>query len=189
MRIKKKYFLDILIYLVIAILVFALLCNISSKSDKVYDIVKLRNYVIVTGSMKPTINPGDLVLVKKADVDTIKKGDIISFSKDGMTATHRVVAIEKDTVTTQGDSNNIHDNPIEKKYIIGKYLFKIPKAGYVFAFTSSIPGIILIVTLLICYFVYDFMIGSDSKSKGKHDIDSNSNNKGNSNKKSEEPDK
>ncbi len=50
---------------------------------------------VVTDSMKPTIVPGDMILSKKVDPQTLKKGDIITFIApsgvfEGYNITHRI---------------------------------------------------------------------------------------------------
>ena len=75
------------------VILVGLLTGLSSKSEKVYDVIKFRSYIIVTPSMKPTINPGDMILVKKTDIDKLEKGDIITFNKDNIVATHRIEEI------------------------------------------------------------------------------------------------
>ena len=115
--------------------------------------------------MKPAINPGDLIFVRKVDVDKIKEGDIITFKNEDMVATHRVVKVDKNTITTKGDSNNTEDYPTDKKEIIGEFSFAIPKIGYVFAFATSLIGMVTIGCVIIFIFIYDFIFKENKKSK------------------------
>ena len=121
--VMKKFFRGLgntIFTLIIILMVIGLVGNLSAKSDKVYNIVKYRTYIIVSPSMKPAINPGDLIFVRKVDVDKIKEGDIITFKNEDMVATHRAIKIDKNTITTKGDSNNVEDYPIDKKEVIGE---------------------------------------------------------------------
>lgn len=102
------------------------------------------NFVVLTGSMEPSISPGDYITVVKTDVNKLEVGDVITYKFNGATVTHKIVEIGNDTVTTQGTANNVADDPIDKSNIVGKYLFKIPKVGYVMSFLSSTAGLILI---------------------------------------------
>ena len=74
---------------------------------------------ITSGSMEPTIHIDDYVFVK-LDKNNIKEGDIITFKNKDAIITHRIVKIEKNTITTKGDNNNDNDEPIKRKQIIGK---------------------------------------------------------------------
>jgi len=58
--------------------------------------------LMLSGSMKPEIIPGDLVLVRKAD--SINVGDIAVFRIGDETICHRVFEIRGDRVFTKGDS-------------------------------------------------------------------------------------
>ena len=71
--------------------------------------------------MEPNIYVDDYVFVK-INKNNIKKGDIITFKSDKSIITHRIVKIDKDTITTRGDNNNVDDQPINRKDIIGKVI-------------------------------------------------------------------
>ena len=99
---------------------------------------------VLTGSMKPTYNPGDVVAVRGIKAhevcDTVKPGDVVAFmpnADDPSTIiTHRVIDVsdktdyEDCTVTTQGDANNVADKPIPARAVKGVVMYGIPKVGY-----------------------------------------------------------
>jgi signal peptidase len=68
---------------------------------------------MLTGSMSPGINPGDVVVSVRTPVSELKAGDVITYSipvDDHRIETHRVTAIDRDdagvaSVTTKGDAN------------------------------------------------------------------------------------
>ena len=68
---------------------------------------------MLTGSMSPGINPGDVVVSVRTPVSDLKVGDVITYSipiDDHRIETHRVASIKRDdagatTVTTKGDAN------------------------------------------------------------------------------------
>jgi len=68
--------------------------------------------VMQTGSMRPLIAPGDLVVVRPVPVGEIRIGDLITFREptgSRLIVTHRVVGIEETDAgrafTTRGDAN------------------------------------------------------------------------------------
>ena len=148
---------NLLFVIVVFLLLVGLLTGLSSKSEKVYDVIKFRSYVIVTPSMKPTINPGDMILVKKTDIDKLEKGDIITFNKDNIVATHRIEEINGDSIITKGDNNNLEDTPINKSDVIGKFMFSIPKIGYIISFAISPVGLVTMGSIIVFIFIYDFI--------------------------------
>ena len=163
----KKFFKilgNIVFVLIMIFIVVGIVGNLSGKSDKLYNIVRYRTYVIVSPSMKPTIDAGDLIFIKKVDINNLKKGDIVSFKNDDIIATHRIVDIDDKKVVTKGDNNNIEDYPTDKSDIIGKFIFAIPKIGYVISYAMSPVGMVTIALVIIFIFIYDFIF-REKKSK------------------------
>lgn len=110
--------------------------------------------VVMTGSMEPTIEIDDFVIIKKSD--KIKVNDIVAYKeKDNKyEILHRVVKIDGDEVTTKGDANNIEDQPISKSNIFGVYVGKIKYIGKIISFISKPIVFSVIITLLvICMFI------------------------------------
>lgn len=96
-------------------------------------------FTVLTGSMEPTHNPGDSVVVVPVEEGEVKLGDVITFMpypNDPTLVTHRVVKVgagpDGAVYTTQGDANNTADKPIASKQVVGKVLIGIPKFGYLF---------------------------------------------------------
>lgn len=96
---------------------------------------------VLTGSMRPHLPPGTLVVVKPTPVEEIGVGDVITFqieSGQPAVATHRVVARSVDSATgevrftTQGDANNTPDpEQVRPAQIRGKVWYAIPYLGWV----------------------------------------------------------
>jgi len=94
----------------------------------------LRPLIIASGSMQPTLNVGDIVIVTKTSMGDIVEGDIIAYVSEQGIVVHRVYEIVehegKYLVITKGDANKEPDNiPIDERVIIGKALLTIPKVG------------------------------------------------------------
>jgi signal peptidase len=91
---------------------------------------------IISGSMRPTLDVGDIVIIAKVPADTIETGDIIQFREaGGVTTVHRVVDIEgsggETVFITQGDANSEPDaNSVLPDNVVGKAVLDIPKIGW-----------------------------------------------------------
>lgn len=105
----------------------------------VIGLFKYQPIAVLSGSMSPTFNRGDAVVVKKLnnrEKDELKKNDIIQFVSGSKYVVHRIVDISNDEngnkiFTTKGDYNNTNDNdPVSFDQIIGKVSFTIPYIGY-----------------------------------------------------------
>ncbi len=103
--------------------------------------------VIVSGSMKPSIEVGDILILKKTRPEEIKTGDVIQFWRsERITVTHRVLEVVKESKTpyfvTRGDANNTIDDPVPFPAVRGKVVAKIPKIGWAsLALKAAISGI------------------------------------------------
>ena len=91
--------------------------------------------VILTGSMNPVLEKGDIVVYNKIEFNDIKVNDIIVYSLGEISVIHRVHKItyqdNKQVLITKGDNNNSIDvSPVSEDQVLGKVLFKVKKIGY-----------------------------------------------------------
>ena len=125
-------------------------------------------YVVLSGSMEPTIKTGSLSFINKhVKYENIKNKDIIAFRlSDKTLVTHRVINVTAEGLETQGDANNIKDSMITTKdNYVGKNVFWIPKVGYVIKAFQSTKGKIIFITLIILLFLSGILLGEDKKVK------------------------
>jgi len=125
-------------------------------------------YVVLSGSMEPTIETGSVCFINKhADYDSIKEDDIIAFQmENGTLVTHRVVEVTDSGLTTKGDNNEDIDGSITtEKNFVGKNVFWIPKIGYAIKAFQSTKGKIIIITCIVLLFVSGILLGEDKKKK------------------------
>lgn len=95
---------------------------------------------ILTGSMRPHLPPGTLVVTRPVPAEEIGIGDVITFQIESgrpEVATHRVIERSIDSTgrlrfTTQGDANSTPDlEPVREVQIRGKVWYAIPYLGWV----------------------------------------------------------
>ena len=116
-------------------------------------LIGFRVFTVISGSMSPTFNVGDLIYVRSVDPSEIKEGDPITFvvNENLVVVTHRVVSIDaaNKCFYTKGDANNTPDSsPVNFKNVIGVPQFSIPLLGYVSDFIQNPPG--LYITIGLC---------------------------------------
>lgn len=111
---------------------------------------------VISGSMEPTIDVGDLIIVN-TKYDELKENDIITFyDEKGFFVTHRIIEIKDGEYVTKGDNNNSEDQgTISKNDIVAKYVTRLNGMGKLMAsFQSPITMIlILVIGILICVLV------------------------------------
>ncbi len=83
------------------------------------------SYTVMSGSMNPALNPGDLIIVKEGEV--IKVGDIVTVNSGEFTYTHRIIEVLEDRFMLKGDANEDPDpSSIESSQILGKVTIVFP---------------------------------------------------------------
>lgn len=148
----------------------------AAKGD--YSAPVFNAYVVLSGSMLPTIQIKDIVVTKKVPEEELKVGDIITFiSPDprfgGISVTHRIREKYYDdslgsySYRTKGDYNNVADSVlVPNSNVLGKVILKIPKLGYLQDILSSKGGLIIVV-LIPCLIILSYDIMKVFKKIGK----------------------
>lgn len=158
-QLLKTIVIKLIYILILPIIIWDLLIIIQTiqNPNKTPSVFGIKTFCIVSGSMEPQISVNDVVLIKEVEENEINKGDIISFTINGETITHRIVNIESKTdgklvYTTKGDANNTEDQEqISFDNIEGKYIGKIPKIGKIILALKSKTtlGIVLIILAIL----------------------------------------
>jgi signal peptidase I len=103
-------------------------------------------YTVASGSMRPTYQPGTLIVVKPIDIDDIGIGTPITFQLESGTrtvVTHRVVAIKyaangERQFITRGDANGARDEtPVRPVQVRGTVWYDVDHLGYL---NSALSG-------------------------------------------------
>jgi len=108
-------------------------------------------YIVRTGSMVPTIRPGDLVIDKPASAG-YAVGDVITFrhGESSDLVTHRIFEITAAGIKTKGDANPAADAwTIPLHFVQGVVVLTVPKGGYIVAFLSQPAGIGAIALVIV----------------------------------------
>jgi signal peptidase len=153
--------------------------------------------VVVSGSMSPHINEGDLLFVQGRDPQDIRNGsaieqdgDIIVFNAWGLWPSapqdpivHRVIGKWLDGGTwyfqTKGDANPIQDPvPVPENRVLGVVIGGIPFIGWIkIILTDSgliIPLLVIVSALLIITIIWD-IIKEDKEKKAKSEEENDEN--------------
>lgn len=84
-------------------------------------------FEVATASMYPTIEIGDVVVVKITK--DVEKNNIIVYQDGKDIITHRLVEKENNELIAKGDANNSEDKPINEDMLLGKVIKIIPQLG------------------------------------------------------------
>ncbi|REE03717.1 signal peptidase I [Citricoccus muralis] len=121
---------------------FLVLC-VSTLAAIVLIIVPLatgsQTYSVLTSSMAPSYPPGTFLVVKPTDVDSLQRGDVITYQmKSGLpdVITHRITGFTagqngQRQLITRGDNNDVADpDPVMEIQLRGKLFYAVPYVGF-----------------------------------------------------------
>lgn len=150
------------IILLAALFAFTTLATKDSKS--VANLAGFTPLSVMSESMAPTFNAGDLIIIKQCDTKKLEEGDIITFhtiiNNEYALNTHRIESIQESnglrSYVTKGDNNAMADTHIiSDGDIVGKYQFRLPKIGHVMNFLSGSTGFLIVIVLpMLLFFIY-----------------------------------
>lgn len=123
---------------------------------------------MLTGSMAPLINPGDVVVTVPTPVSSLKTGDIITYKipvEDRRVETHRIVKLTRNgngstTLRTKGDANNgadpweatIQGDTVDVQAATVPYLGTVIRTlrqpAVLMALTYAVPGVLVLILLV-----------------------------------------
>ena len=163
MRKFFKIFLSLLTAIICVASAFVLIFSIvSMKSNNLPMIFDRAIVNVASQSMEPIYKKGDVLIIKKTDINNLKVDDVITFVSsdptiEGMLNTHRIYAIEenngKKLFLTKGDNNpDVDKYKVESEDIVGKVQTKIPYVGNIISYlqnTKSVYFIVIILPLLV----------------------------------------
>lgn len=114
-----------------------------------------RPYTVLTGSMRPGIQPGDVVMDRPIKVTQAHIGEVVTFSdptRHGELVTHRIRSITRlgdlTNVETRGDANSTSEHwTIATKDRVGLVVYRLPKIGRVAVLVRSRTGILVVIVI------------------------------------------
>jgi signal peptidase I len=115
----------------------------------------MRSFTVMSGSMRPALGVGDVVVTKKIPARDARVGDVITFQDPGRHSrltTHRVVALNitgnRMHVSTKGDANDAPERwTVRADGSIGRVVYHLPLIGYALVWTHGRYARMLLVVI------------------------------------------
>ncbi len=124
--------------------------------------------VIMSGSMEPELSVDDVILVAKADDYAV--GDTVVYQSHGMLIVHKIIAIDGETVITQGTANNVADDPINISAIKGRVFTHIDGLGVLVDLIKS-PLISVLILALAAFLLVKSYTADKKEKEAKNNAD------------------
>lgn len=151
------------------------------EPDKVPSVAGILPLIVMTDSMYPEIESGDIIICHTEEPENVKSGDIVAFfdpAGNGISVvTHRVVELVEDqnglSFRTKGDANNTEDAAlVPAENLVGVYRTRVPGVGHVAMFMQTTAGLIVCVILPLVLMVgYDMLRRRQYEKKNQQDTD------------------
>ena len=117
-------------------------------------------FEVLTDSMAPEINVGEVVITKKTKIEKLSVGDNITFKYREKINTHKIVEIRGDVIITRGVNAPADDGePVAFDDVIGKVIAHSAAFGFFASFLKSWYGFVFFIIvpsfILISYETYN----------------------------------
>lgn len=84
--------------------------------------------LVLSGSMEPALSVDDLIVVIARE--NYRMDDVVVYQSGSSLVVHRIVGVDEEMVTTQGDANNAPDNPVDISIIKGAVVGRVQNVGW-----------------------------------------------------------
>lgn len=170
-KLKKIWsvFNKAIMYLLIAFIIVAATSSIfftyTRSQNEMVNVFGYSFAYVLSGSMEPVLEVGDVILIKSVNAESIEVGDIITFRRlsgplAGNFITHKVIEINSSndslSFTTKGIANPTNDaEPVTPEQIQGVYQRNLLFARYLLMVFSNfyIFFLVIVLPLLISLFM------------------------------------
>ena len=141
----RKIVYRVIIGCTILFMIWAVVQNVSNNR---FSVGGIKIFTVITGSMIPVYNIGDIIIVKEVIPEEITIGDDLVYKGEkgsyrNKTITHRVVNVKKEEngdyqIITKGVANTAQDPAINQRQVIGKVIGKIPIINWILKVITNI---------------------------------------------------
>lgn len=154
--------------IVLIVISFVLMVCLQRFSNNRVSFLNYRMFTVITGSMEPKYNIGDVLIAKETKPSDIRVGDAISYLAEkgevkNNVVTHEVVNITKDEngkylFHSKGIANLIEDPIVHEDQLYGVVVYKTRLLSLVRKIISTDTGMLLLVIIPVIYIVVSEMI-------------------------------
>lgn len=149
-------FTTVLLASLVVLVVFVFYQRITGSTPRLFG---YQLYKVISGSMVPKYQIGDMILVKAIDPNELKKGDIISYRGEegeynGKIISHQIVEdprFENGVLyfQTKGIIENAPYDPIiTEDQVLGIVIKKMPILTVIYGFFETVYGLIFVLAVL-----------------------------------------
>lgn len=149
MKIEKQNLKKVIFVIIIIIIVVNIILSIKNfLNPKQAYLFNIKGVIIQNDSMNPEVKKGEIAITKKANIEEIEIGDVISYYEGKEAVTARVIQKQDTGIRTKADNNeNYNYHYVIETDLVGKVIFTIPI--YIIVIVLAIAVIIIVSVMLI----------------------------------------
>lgn len=153
----------------ICLIAFVISVCLQRFSNNKLSLFNFRMFTVITGSMEPMYNIGDVLIAKEVKPENIKVGDTITYQviENGVNdkvITHQVVGIDKNNgkyyFHTKGLANLVEDPIVSEDKVYGKVIYKSIVISFVYKIVSTSLGFYAFIILPVMYIIVSEIIST-----------------------------
>lgn len=169
-KIGKILIIVLRVIITIALAAFILVVCLQRFSNNKISFFNFRMFTVVSQSMTPKYDIGDVLISKETGPSKIEEGDVISYlgsygDFSGKVITHRVVGVEKREdgkyyFRTKGDANIVEDPIVSEDQLYGVVVYKSVVLSLVYRIVGTKIGFYLFIIIPILFIIGSEMIST-----------------------------
>lgn len=175
LTVLPKILYDMLIVFCVLLTVVIVLQRITNSNQSFYGI---RIFSVVSGSMVPKYDVGEVVICKDVNSEEIEIGDVIVYRGNVGELTnrlvmHEVVSIDVDEngyriFHVKGLQNTAGDPDVMENQVLGQVIFKSVILTFLYALATSVYSSFIIIVILVINVFVSFKPSKKPKQLGAH---------------------
>jgi len=162
-----------LLFIPVIVINLVLIINSYINPEELPGVLGIKPAIVLSGSMEPAIQTGDLVFIHKTETEKLRVGDVICYLDSGAAVTHRIIAVTDGEdglprYIAKGDANDAEDHlSVAADQIQGIWKGgRISGLGNALLFMQTTTGMLLFIVLpLLLFFIWDIGIRYHSDKK------------------------
>lgn len=151
------------ILVTVFVILFIVVVCLQRFSDNKLSFFDYRMFTVISGSMKPEYQVGDVLISKVTEPENIKKGDVISYLGNkgnfkNKVVTHQVVDILQGNdgdyyFKTKGTANLVEDPIVHEDQLYGVVKYKCTILSFMYKVVNNGVGLFLFVIIPLLYLI------------------------------------
>ena len=163
----------IYILLSVSLIILVIFAVVQKSSNNRKSILGIKIFTVITGSMIPVYDIGDVLIVKDVQPEEIKvDDDIVYVGEKGTyrnkTITHRVQEIKQKedgnyAIITKGVANLARDPEINQNQVLGKVIGQVSIFSFILKLFTNIYVLIMIPVVILIYKIVKRLINMNAE--------------------------